>query len=201
MNHQFGHERGGDRMADFPSYFIVSAADARQVPYPFVYVNADGTVRELHVTERRYLETSFHPCDSGRPYTKQSYAAKDGWGELSGFCARSMIPAHLAVSPAPDEDPDERWGAMMRALDAHRDHPSYRRFERIVHSTIAGDGAGCDPGLRPRYRFSRDKFVADVWELHGVWFVRPWQRMRARGSHTVKPVADLGAALDELERL
>ncbi len=88
-------------------YAIVSEDDAKAVPYPFVYVNDDGTVRELHQTERTFLETHFRPDDGARPYIKDSFTQTDGWGSLDGFCRRSNIPANIDIAEAPDEDPTE----------------------------------------------------------------------------------------------
>ena len=87
---------------------IVSAAEAAQSPYPFVRVNDDGTVRELHEAERRYLEEPFFPWDGGRPYFKFAFDSRDGWGSIAGFCRRSFIPAHLPIAPAPAKDPTAR---------------------------------------------------------------------------------------------
>jgi hypothetical protein len=74
-------------------------------PYRFVYVNADGTARELHAGEREYLETPFSGGDGGRPYIKTSYEERDGWGELSGYMLRSLLPDGTPIHDAPVEDP------------------------------------------------------------------------------------------------
>jgi hypothetical protein len=74
-------------------------------PYPYIYVNADGSARELHAGERQYLETEFHGADGGRPYIKSRYAQRDGWGEISGYLKRSKLPRGVAVAPAPADDP------------------------------------------------------------------------------------------------
>jgi hypothetical protein len=84
---------------------VVSASEAAETPYPYVYVNPDGTVRDLHPRERAYLETPFDPCDGARPYVKPSYEARNGWGDIQGFCPRSAIPEELRVCEAPVEDP------------------------------------------------------------------------------------------------
>jgi hypothetical protein len=77
------------------------------VPYPYVYVNDDGTVRELHQSECTYLETPFHPFDGAQPYIKSSYDKKDGRGSIGGFCLRSKIPSNADILEAPLEDPSE----------------------------------------------------------------------------------------------
>lgn len=88
-----------------PSFAVVSDKEAKTVPYPYVYVNDDGSVRELHQEERIYLETPFHPADGARPYIKSSYNQKDGWGNLAGFCRRSKIPSNHVILAAPIDDP------------------------------------------------------------------------------------------------
>ena len=44
----------------------------------FVYINQDGSARELVEGERVYLETELEPGDSGRSYVKSSYESKNG---------------------------------------------------------------------------------------------------------------------------
>lgn len=74
--------------------------------YRYVYVNSDGTARELHPNERSYLETEFGPGDGGAPYVKCSYDERNGWGELSGYLERSCLPDGIDILEAPAEDPN-----------------------------------------------------------------------------------------------
>jgi hypothetical protein len=74
-------------------------------PYPYLYVNADGSARELHPGEREYLETEFSGGDGAAPYIKSSYTARDGWGEITGYLARAKLPAGTPIREAPAEDP------------------------------------------------------------------------------------------------
>ena len=83
---------------------IVSGNEAKMDPYPYVYLNADGSARELHPNERKYLETPFHPADGARPYIKGGYPQKDGWGEVKGYLSRSKLPQDIPINPAPVED-------------------------------------------------------------------------------------------------
>jgi hypothetical protein len=73
--------------------------------YPYIYVNVDGTARELHASERRYLETEFSGGDGAAPYIKDSYDELNGWGELKGYLKRSDLPARTPVHAAPADDP------------------------------------------------------------------------------------------------
>jgi len=84
---------------------IVDAKQAKIEPYPYIYVNADGSARELHPSERKFLETPFHPADGGRQYIKDSYSKKDGWGGVAGVLKRSKLPRGTQVHPAPGENP------------------------------------------------------------------------------------------------
>ena len=84
---------------------VVSPEEAKAVPYPYVYVENDGSVRELHAEERAYLEEPFHPTDGGQPYVKWRYRSRDGWGDLQGYCQRSKVPRTIVPQPAPAESP------------------------------------------------------------------------------------------------
>jgi hypothetical protein len=74
-------------------------------PYPYIYVNADGTARELHAAERVWLETEFKGGDGAAPNVKDSYEERNGWGELNGYLAREALPAGTPVADAPAENP------------------------------------------------------------------------------------------------
>jgi hypothetical protein len=73
--------------------------------YPYVYVNADGSARELQAGEHAWLETEFKGGDGAMPYIKDSYDKRNGWGELNGYLARTALPAGTPVADAPAEDP------------------------------------------------------------------------------------------------
>ena len=87
------------------SFAMVSENDAKKIPYPYVYVEKDGTVRELHSSERKFLETPYHPADGSRPYIKKSFNALNSFGNLRGTCLRSKVPHQISIQAAPIEDP------------------------------------------------------------------------------------------------
>ena len=70
--------------------------------FPFVYVEADGTARELDANERAYLTEEFHPADGGRPAIKGWYRERTPDGRISGYLRRTRLPAHVVVRPARD---------------------------------------------------------------------------------------------------
>lgn len=67
--------------------------------FKFVYVNQDGSVRELSPSEQAYLSEKFPGGDSGRPYIKCRYKSSDGWGSQSGFIERRRVPSHMTILP------------------------------------------------------------------------------------------------------
>lgn len=75
------------------------------IPYPYVYVDADGSARELHLSERRYLRTEFKGGDGAAPHVKSSYDERNGWGEIAGYMQRELLPHGTPVHRAPVADP------------------------------------------------------------------------------------------------
>lgn len=68
----------------------------------YVYVNKDGTARELSSGERLYLAQEFLPGDGARPYIKGFYRARV-LGDMSGFLLRRRLPSWVTVKPV-DQD-------------------------------------------------------------------------------------------------
>lgn len=65
-----------------------------------VYVNEDGSVRELTEAERAHVETEFSPLDGARPYIKSSYRDRTAWG-IQGYLPRAEVPESVFIHPAP----------------------------------------------------------------------------------------------------
>ena len=68
-----------------------------------VYVNDDGSLRELSESEKTYVDTEFSPLDGARPHIKTGYEQRNGWGNLSGFLPRKDVPVGMPINPAPSE--------------------------------------------------------------------------------------------------
>ena len=63
----------------------------------FVYVNENGTARELSADERSYLNTKFYPTDGNRPYIKDSYRQRTPVGDISGYLLKKRLPRRVHV--------------------------------------------------------------------------------------------------------
>lgn len=65
--------------------------------FEFVYVENDGTVRELDKDEINYLKTDFKPTDGNRPYIKNSFEQLTPDNKLSGFISREKVPSDIEI--------------------------------------------------------------------------------------------------------
>lgn len=66
--------------------------------FEYVYVEIDGTVRELDKGEIEYLETKFEPSDGARPYIKSSYNQLTPDKKILGFLHRDKVPENIKIS-------------------------------------------------------------------------------------------------------
>jgi hypothetical protein len=66
----------------------------------FIFIESDGSARELMPDEIEYLNTEFDPGDGARPYIKSRYKEKNGHGNLSGFLLRKLVPKRVRIAPA-----------------------------------------------------------------------------------------------------
>ncbi|WP_339663273.1 hypothetical protein [Croceibacter atlanticus] len=66
--------------------------------FEYVYVEIDGTVRELDKGEIEYLETKFEPSDGARPYIKSSYYQLTPDKKILGFLHRDKVPENIKIS-------------------------------------------------------------------------------------------------------
>jgi hypothetical protein len=125
--------------------------------FEFVYVNQDGSIRELSPEEQTYLSNEFSGADSGRPYVKSSYESRDGWGSRSGFVERRKIPAQIEISPVhPDFD--------ARAKELGFDMLDSHRAAGDIIETRADGSVACSPNPRissaERFELMRDWHLA-----------------------------------------
>lgn len=65
--------------------------------FEYVFVEENGTVRELDRYEKCYLKESFHPSDGARPYIKLRYKSKALDGKINGFILRERIPKNINI--------------------------------------------------------------------------------------------------------
>ncbi|TSE07986.1 hypothetical protein [Aquimarina algiphila] len=71
--------------------------------FEYVYVNNDGTVRELYNDEIEYLNEKFHPADGARPYVKSRYKSLTPDTKMSGFIQRNRVPRKVEIKNVAQE--------------------------------------------------------------------------------------------------
>jgi hypothetical protein len=81
-------------IVDPPKMATAPNADA------LVYVNEDGSVRELTEAERTYVAIEFSPLDGARPYVKSRYSDRTAWG-IQGHLPRAEVPDGVSIDPPP----------------------------------------------------------------------------------------------------
>ena len=72
-----------------------------------VYINEDGSVRELTEADKKYVDTEFSPFDGARPYIKLHYSQRTALGEIRGYLPRTEVPEGMPINPAPSEHEPE----------------------------------------------------------------------------------------------
>lgn len=87
------------------SQYVLVSENAIKEPYPYVFVEENGSVRELHTRERSFFETPMEPTDGSMPYIKNFYNYRNRFGVFSGYCLRTKIPSHLVIQIAPEREP------------------------------------------------------------------------------------------------
>jgi hypothetical protein len=75
--------------------------------FDYVYVNGDGSARELTEDEKEYLNTRFEGSDGNRPSVKFRYESLTPDGRIIGYLLRRQLPAVIKISPAPEVDPND----------------------------------------------------------------------------------------------
>jgi hypothetical protein len=69
-----------------------------------VWINADGSARELTDAEKKYVDAEFSPFDGARPFIKSHYEQRNGWGKTQRLLATdSTTEGYAHQSHAPDE--------------------------------------------------------------------------------------------------
>lgn len=107
-------------------------------PAAYVYVNPDGSVRELTDDEKDYLSETFHPLDGARPYIKWCYEQLTPDNKIHGFLRRDAVPSHIAIGRE-WEVPTTR-EALVRWMEEH----GYNFNDYSINGNVIGEGFGID---------------------------------------------------------
>jgi hypothetical protein len=81
--------------------FLRRSRRSKDRGFRYVFVNPDGSARELTADEQEYLNTEFSGSDGARPYIKLRYESLTPDGRIIGFLERRQLPARIEIQPAP----------------------------------------------------------------------------------------------------
>ena len=81
--------------------FLVRSRRPKEQGFRYVYVNPDGSARELSADEQEYLNTKFEGSDGARPYIKLRYGSLTPDGRINGYLERRQLPGRIEIEPAP----------------------------------------------------------------------------------------------------
>ena len=84
--------------------------------YLFVYVNEDGSVREVTIPEKLYLQTKYSGGDGERPYIKIRYSDQTPDGRIAGFCYRDAVPGNIEIQQVVEEATKEAIESEIRSI-------------------------------------------------------------------------------------
>jgi hypothetical protein len=94
------------------AYFCFTRRSRRRKEqgFHYVYINDDGSARELDDDEKEYLNSKFHGADGARPYIKFRYESLTPDGRIGGYLERRQLPSVIEISPISTEhsEPKER---------------------------------------------------------------------------------------------
>jgi hypothetical protein len=81
-------------------WFVVQMRPRRgrePAEFKYVYVEDDGSARELDTQEREYLTAEFPAGDGGRPYVKLRSESLTPDGRIRGYLRRRQLPKRVAI--------------------------------------------------------------------------------------------------------
>jgi hypothetical protein len=79
--------------------FLRRSRRPKESGFRYVYVNPDGSARELTADEQEYLNTPFSGGDGARPYIKFRYESLTPDGRMIGYLERRHLPAKIKIQP------------------------------------------------------------------------------------------------------
>jgi len=88
--------------------------------YKYVYVEDDGSAREIASDEKEHLETKYHPADGASPYIKLRYESLNGWGNLAGYLPRRQLPKNIMIAQAPSKQFVDKNKMREAMIDEHK---------------------------------------------------------------------------------
>jgi hypothetical protein len=68
--------------------------------FDYVYVDDDGSVRELTTAEEEFLSTAVFPSGEVDRFIKSKYESTTAEGRMAGYLQRRRVPRKIRVAPS-----------------------------------------------------------------------------------------------------
>jgi hypothetical protein len=81
----------------------IPARRSRESVFDYVYVDDDGSARELNTEEDELVTTTLFPGDDMHFFIKPRYESLSPDGRLSGYLRRTRLPHNAFVGPPPSD--------------------------------------------------------------------------------------------------
>jgi hypothetical protein len=72
--------------------------------FDYVYVDDDGSARELNAEEDEFVTTTLFPDDQAQFFIKPRYESLGPDGRLRGYLRRRQLPKNASVGPPPSDN-------------------------------------------------------------------------------------------------
>lgn len=76
----------------------------RDSAFDYVYIDDNGSARELNDDEEEYVTTALFLDDDGDFFIKPRYESLNRNGELRGYLRRRQLPRQVPIAAAPIDD-------------------------------------------------------------------------------------------------
>ncbi len=124
--------------------------------FRYVYINSDGSVRELSRSEKESFTKKYAFGDTERPYGKDRYDQRDGWGSVSGFIERKRVPASIVIGPV---DPDYVRAPFTREL--------IREMHEYAGFKVTDSPGGLTVQKDPNSQVNEKHLFTEIYLAHG----------------------------------
>lgn len=135
---------------------------------PYVYVEDDGTARELEPDEVEYLNTKFEFGDGNRPYIKSSYEQLTPDNRMRGYLRRMYLPAGVHVKTlaelTPVDTAETAIGIAKMGIPMSFCIKSGTSLRRVTDPRT-GKGDFGVPGVDPRSGTFKATLTSGVWHV------------------------------------
>ena len=104
--------------------------------YRYIFVEDDGSAREITINERHFFEIELSPFDGSRPYVKIRYESLNGYGGLSGFLPRRQLPKGIPIEQLSSEAESYEENELFGEIDGSKMVEARKKLSEIFNENL-----------------------------------------------------------------